>query len=1003
MPHKLSFKSLMASAEKLVRARSSQLSIVSFRYFLKLFLFAFAYFAAGRIGLLLATLNQTASPVWPATGFAFGMILAFGFRYWPAIALGAFLTNYFTNVSVGTVLAITFGNTAEALLGAWAIQRISANGTLGLYARAIGVVAGTLPAAAVSATIGSLSLVVSGGISASGFIEVWKTWWVGDTLGGFMITPLILECADARRFICPHKLNSFVIMVVGIVMSWLIFWTPEGGLYLFLLFPYLYIAVSILDRRLFSVTALTISCLSLWSTHAGKGVFHVGSTNTNLIHLQIFLASLSFTTLILLEFKEIGLLRRLRYVLFSGWTLSAILFVSFYSRGQYEVELQFKKVIAVAHERLLAQTHHYVVALRSGAGLFASSKSVERSEWRSFVEQLGSLNERGGLRGLGVIFRIPKRQLNEFVRLTRMDQSPAFTYHGVPSGSEKIDEAYLITFIEPVVKNSQAVGLDVATEYRRRVAAEKSIDSGEPTFTQTITLVQDTKKGAGFLVYLPFYTHGLVPATAEERRSRHLGWIYAPIVAEDFFEAALGQSFIPELSYSISASDGEVITRSSDFPDRSSQMEKQEEIQIAGQTFRFTARPSTAFKTDVDTMSSWMGAAGALLTLLLGALFATMHSTNLRVNALVDKKTKELELTGQMAHVGGWEADLGTQRVLWSKVTKAIHEVEDEFNPDLMTSLNFYKEGESRTSIVSAIKMAMSKGTPWDLELVMITAKGREIWVRNIGRPQMEETKVVRLFGALQDITDRKMKELLFINTAKMASLGEMAGGVAHEVNNPLTIILGKIDKLKALLSASEIDKEFFAREISKVSETAHRIGKIIKGLRVYSRDADADPFLDIELSTLLNDTLSLCRERFRVHGVELRVGKIPVGTIQVRSTQISQILVNLLNNAFDAVQSLPNPWIELNVAFIDGEGVQFTVTDCGSGIPKELADKIMQPFFSTKEVGKGAGLGLPVSESMAKDHGGDLVLDRENVHTKFVLTLPIRQTLPNKKNVLVA
>ncbi|WP_153799200.1 PAS domain S-box protein [Foetidibacter luteolus] len=132
-------------------------------------------------------------------------------------------------------------------------------------------------------------------------------------------------------------------------------------------------------------------------------------------------------------------------------------------------------------------------------------------------------------------------------------------------------------------------------------------------------------------------------------------------------------------------------------------------------------------------------------------------------------KTKEmLEQTSKVAKVGGWEFDLTRQKIYWSATTRAIHEVEEDFVPELETALNFYNHGDSRDKIKQALHAAVTEGKPWDLELQIVTAKGREIWVRAQGNPGMENGICKRLYGTLQDINDKKKAELEIIHSRKL-------------------------------------------------------------------------------------------------------------------------------------------------------------------------------------------------------------------------------------------
>jgi signal transduction histidine kinase len=242
------------------------------------------------------------------------------------------------------------------------------------------------------------------------------------------------------------------------------------------------------------------------------------------------------------------------------------------------------------------------------------------------------------------------------------------------------------------------------------------------------------------------------------------------------------------------------------------------------------------------------------------------------------------------------------------------------------------------------------------------------------------------LFSALADLRQEKVATA---QMAKLSALGEMAGGIAHEINNPLTVIQLHVVQAQTLQKSGSLTEKVLLDNLEKIHNTTSRISKIISGLRTFSRDGVKDPFERVDVHRLVNETLSLCSEKFRYHNVELKVSLEENLEVKGRLIQLGQVLLNLMNNAFDAIQSYPQKWIQLQ-ASIQGEWVEIRVTDCGSGIPEEVATKMMQPFFTTKEVGKGTGLGLSISKGIIEDHHGKFFLDRQNPNTSFVIQLPI-------------
>jgi PAS domain S-box-containing protein len=229
------------------------------------------------------------------------------------------------------------------------------------------------------------------------------------------------------------------------------------------------------------------------------------------------------------------------------------------------------------------------------------------------------------------------------------------------------------------------------------------------------------------------------------------------------------------------------------------------------------------------------------------------------------------------------------------------------------------------------------------------------------------------------------------LSASKMATLGEMAAGIAHEVNNPLAIIQGKAWLLKKHIDEDALDKKFFSDHLQAIHDTTVRISKIIHGLKTFARNADQDPFTEASIASILDDTLELCREKFKNHGIQLRVVGRRAPTLECRSVQLSQVVLNLLSNSFDAIEGTKNPWVELQIKALPAV-LEISVMDSGGGISQPMQEKIMQPFFTTKEVGRGTGLGLSITKGIIETHHGEFFYDTSSVNTRFVIRLPYKQ-----------
>jgi C4-dicarboxylate-specific signal transduction histidine kinase len=239
--------------------------------------------------------------------------------------------------------------------------------------------------------------------------------------------------------------------------------------------------------------------------------------------------------------------------------------------------------------------------------------------------------------------------------------------------------------------------------------------------------------------------------------------------------------------------------------------------------------------------------------------------------------------------------------------------------------------------------------------------------------------------------------------TSKLALLGELTSSVAHEIRNPLTAISTTMQVIRRNMRKGEPNTEQVGILVDRSIATCNRIDHIVDGLTRFSRNTEDQPFSQIKLSQVIRDSLDLTRSHFMINHVRLQMDPIDEKlTIFCRPIEISQVLINLLSNAMDAVKGLPMRWVRLSVGLKD-ERVIIAVSDSGNGIAPENRKRMFEPFFTTKPVGEGTGLGLSISKRIVSRHGGELEMDSSQAYTTFVVRLPINPlNQPNQEKVAV-
>jgi signal transduction histidine kinase len=228
--------------------------------------------------------------------------------------------------------------------------------------------------------------------------------------------------------------------------------------------------------------------------------------------------------------------------------------------------------------------------------------------------------------------------------------------------------------------------------------------------------------------------------------------------------------------------------------------------------------------------------------------------------------------------------------------------------------------------------------------------------------------------------------------SSNLAALGEMAGGIAHEINNPLMIINGSVMVINKMVKKGEIDQEKLGKHLQTIERTVKRAATIVKGLKTLARDGSSDLMAPFELGEMLEEVLSFLAGRMRHNSVDLiyneedeKLKSIVLG----QKVQISQVFLNLIGNAFDAISNQEKKWIKIELEE-RSEVLAIRIIDSGSGIPMDIQEKIFNPFFTTKEVGKGTGLGLSLSFTIMKKNHGKLWIDNDHPHTCFVIEIPL-------------
>ena len=480
-----------------------------------------------------------------------------------------------------------------------------------------------------------------------------------------------------------------------------------------------------------------------------------------------------------------------------------------------------------------------------------------------------------------------------------------------------------------------------------------------------------------------------------------------------------------------------------------------------------------------------------------------------RLEETLSRTTDLLKNATEIAKIGGWELELDSMELAWSAGTYRLHELDPQTPVDVSSGIHFYAP-EAQPVIAAAVQAAIETGTPYDLELPLVTAKGRAFWARAQCNPVIENGRVIKLLGAFQDITERKQAEdalrmrteelegyfsngvdlfiiagtdarfrkvnqawerllgytpaelegtlfldlvhpddqtatlevvatlksqqpvMNFINrfrhrdgcwrslewrasangdtiyaaahditerkdaeeekvklqaqlqqSQKMESLGTLAGGVAHDMNNVLGAILG--------LASAHIGSQPYGSPLHQAFDTickaTERGGKMVKSLLSFARQSPAESS-KLDMNAILLEEISLLK-RTTLEKVQLETDlEANLRPILGDASALTHAIMNLCVNAVDAMPA--NGTLTLHTRNVDNDWIEVVVEDNGMGMPKEVLEKAMDPFFTTKETGKGTGLGLSMVFSTVNAHRGRMAIESEPGHgTRVMLRFP--------------
>ncbi len=663
-------------------------------------------------------------------------------------------------------------------------------------------------------------------------------------------------------------------------------------------------------------------------------------------------------------------------------------------------------------KRILQRMNAHEQVLLGVAGLFTGSDVVNRTDFHNYVSALRLQEHHPGIQGVGFALLVPA---SELARHTSAVQREGFTGYAIrPPGPR--DPYTSIVFLEPFEgRNLRAFGFDMYSEPVRREAMERSLAEGRAALSGKVMLVQETDADvqAGVLLYLPVFREGTAGSSVGERRERLLGWVYMPFRMNDLVVGVLGERG-PELATAIYDGDepgsaGLLFDSEKANGDRTpalDHLEARQTILVAGRPWTLVVQSLPPFHERLSRHTQPVVAFGGIaLSLLLTGLVwvlasgrdralrlargmnrdllesgAALRASEAKYRGLFDSLMDGFVLVGMDGVVRdsneayrkmlGYSEDELARRTYMDLTPERWHPVEARVIAEQVLPRGY--------SDVYEKEYRRKDGTVFPVEL-------RTFLLKEGGRP-------VAMWAIVRDVTDARAFQAQIALTSRLAALGTLVAGVAHEINNPLAaaisdqdIALGAVRGLRDRLRGSgPIDTKAevlvldeVVEELGEAQEAGRRIERIVKDLKVFGRPNQKDARERVRLMDVVDlAMLWLPAAINQTATVTVENGGAP--DVVATAGQITQVVVNLVTNAAKATRDGARGAIVIRVAPGTPGMARLDVVDQGSGIEPAVLPHIFEPFFTTGAVGKGTGLGLSICHAIVSSHGGALTVRSE-------------------------
>lgn len=716
------------------------------------------------------------------------------------------------------------------------------------------------------------------------------------------------------------------------------------------------------------------------------------------------------------SFKHVFLNPLVSITFIIGILVSFILFFLISNTIQKSNDLEFQYYLKRQAVSIQNELNLNLYALNALKIHYGGIKGVTRKEFKRFSSSIMVNQE--GIAALSWIPRITNENRVNYVKQRKQELGSQFLIKEKSSDGKMVsarikDEYYPVDFIEPLTGNEKAQGFDLSSNATRLETLKEAVSKNIMVATSRINLVQENNiKQYGFLVATPVWNN--------DNNKILEGYFTGVFKISNIINTAIKNNELYSSMLDIWLMDTTKEEKELLFKNSTEEFLPQSSttINVAEKTWTLYAKPSLKFKEEnTSFIPLFVLLFSLFLTFLIAYFISRKAIESIQLEDILDLKTKDLVATNKKLESLLYMFD---KKVIASRTNKegiityatdAFSKISGFSKEELIgQNHRIVKHPDMDAKVYNELWKTISSGHNFIGELKNKRKDGSFYWVDEIIFPEIDEGEIIGYFSIREDISAKKevenfndtlsikidkailenqKKDQLLLQQSKLASMGEMIGAVAHQWRQPLNSLAIKLQFIEDDFEDGIIDAKYLNTYTNESMELVDFMSKTIDDFRNFFNIDKRKTSFDVH--SKIEETINILSAQLEKHNVKINISKNSFSVFG-HASEFQQVVLNIVNNAKDAFveNNIINRTINIEIDS-DGNDGFIKVIDNAGGIPQDVIDRIFEPYFTTKEQGKGTGLGLYMSKMIIEDNmNGTLEVDSSTEGVVFIIKIGV-------------